>query len=107
MKRFNSQTCYCFFCGKPADKDRRLIASPTGVFICNRCVYACADKLDSEAEDIAPLELADVPTPKGFKNYLDQYVIGQNDAKKVLSVAVYNHYKRKILYKKLNIARTE
>ena len=71
MKRFNPSNCYCFFCGKPADKDRRLIASPTGAFICDRCVSACQDKL-----------------------YLDQYVVGQDDAKKVLSVAVYNHYKR-------------
>ncbi len=94
MKRFNTNTCYCFFCGKPADKDRRMIASPTGAFICDRCVSACQDKLDMDAEDIKPIELADVPTPKEFKEYLDQYVIGQDEAKKVLSVAVYNHYKR-------------
>ena len=95
MKRFNTNNnCYCFFCGKPADKDRRMIASPTGAFICDRCVSACQDKLDMAAEDIKPIELADVPTPKEFKEYLDQYVIGQDEAKKVLSVAVYNHYKR-------------
>ena len=94
MKRYNPTNCYCFFCGKPADRDRRLIASPTGAFICDRCISACQDKLELEAEDIKPIELADVPTPKEFKEYLDQYVIGQDEAKKVLSVAVYNHYKR-------------
>lgn len=94
MKRFNSDNCYCFFCGKPADKDRRLIASPTGAFICDRCISACQDKLDLQAAEITPIELNEVPTPKEFKDYLDEYVIGQNEAKKVLSVAVYNHYKR-------------
>ena len=94
MKRFSSNDAFCFFCGKGTDRDRKLIASPTGAYICDRCVSACQDKLDLQAADLTPIELNQVPTPKEFKEYLDQYVIGQDDAKKVLSVAVYNHYKR-------------
>ncbi|MCQ2592977.1 MAG: ATP-dependent Clp protease ATP-binding subunit ClpX [Treponema sp.] len=94
MKRNYNETAFCFFCGKPADRDRRLIKSPTGAFICNRCIAACQEKLDYEASELTPIELSEVPTPKQFKKYLDQYVVGQDEAKKTLSVAVYNHYKR-------------
>lgn len=94
MKRFNSTTNYCFFCGKTADRDRRLISGPSGAFICERCISACEEKLELDTSDLKPIELENIPTPKAFKEYLDQYVVGQNDAKKVLSVAVYNHYKR-------------
>ncbi|MCR4742216.1 MAG: ATP-dependent Clp protease ATP-binding subunit ClpX [Treponema sp.] len=95
MKRFNSNDQFCFFCGAPAGRDRKLIQGPSGnTFICNKCVEICREILEQEASDVTPIELKDVPTPKQFKEYLDQYVVGQDEAKKVLSVAVYNHYKR-------------
>ena len=95
MKRFNSNDKYCFFCESPAGRDRKLIQGPSGnTFICNKCVGICQEILEQEASDVTPIELKDVPTPKQFKEYLDQYVVGQEEAKKVLSVAVYNHYKR-------------
>ncbi len=95
MKRFGSNDNYCFFCGNSEGRDRRLIAGPTGnTFICDKCVSICQDMFDQQASEITPIELQDVPTPREFKEYLDEYVVGQNEAKKVLSVAVYNHYKR-------------
>lgn len=95
MKRFSNDIRYCSFCGKPQDANRHLVASPQGnIHICNQCVAICQSILDQEDDALTPIELASVPTPKEFKQYLDQYVIGQDDAKKALSVAVYNHYKR-------------
>ena len=96
MKRFGSTSePYCFFCGCTANKDRTLITGPSGnTFICNKCIAVCQDILEQEQADILPIELKDVPTPREFKEYLDSYVIGQDEAKKTLSVAVYNHYKR-------------
>ncbi|MBP3416152.1 MAG: ATP-dependent Clp protease ATP-binding subunit ClpX [Spirochaetaceae bacterium] len=85
---------FCSFCGKPAEHNRRMVAGPSDVFICNQCVAVCQSILEDEELDLEPIELADVPTPKEFKDYLDQYVIGQDYAKKALAVAVYNHYKR-------------
>lgn len=101
MKRFGSDTIYCSFCGKPADATRRLVAGPSGnIHICNNCVAVCQSILDDEESNLSPITLDGVPTPKEFKEYLDQYVIGQDKAKKVLSVAVYNHYKRMSVKKK-------
>ncbi|MDX2084341.1 MAG: ATP-dependent protease ATP-binding subunit ClpX [Candidatus Melainabacteria bacterium] len=90
----------CSFCGKTQDQVKKLIAGPD-VYICNECVELCNEILDEEfyEEDdaqkaAAPPELTKVPIPAEIKSFLDEHVVGQADAKKVLSVAVYNHYKR-------------
>jgi len=83
----------CSFCGKNADFARRLIAGP-GVYICDECVNVCKRILDEEDDVLTTEFLDEVPNPQNIKDYLDQYVIGQETPKKVLSVAVYNHYKR-------------
>src|SRR5574344_311638 len=86
---------YCSFCGKPAGDDRHLVAAPNGdIFICDQCVNVCQSILDEEGHTVAPIDMGEVPSPKEFKEYLDQYIVGQDYAKKVLSVAVYNHYKQ-------------
>lgn len=100
----NSQPI-CAFCGRPADENRRVIRSPNDeVCICEHCIAACQTILNDEAHNIAPIDMSTVPTPKEFKDYLDQYVIGQDYAKKVLSVAVYNHYKQLSLSKEAQAA---
>ena len=83
----------CSFCGKNQDQVRRLIAGP-GVYICDECIELCQEIIDEEFEDEVDLEVKDVPKPKDIKDFLDKYVIGQDDAKKSMAVAVYNHYKR-------------
>jgi ATP-dependent Clp protease ATP-binding subunit ClpX len=101
MRRLGSSAQYCSFCGKPADESRHLVAAPSGgIFICNQCVAICQSILEQEETALTPIEMSDVPSPKDFKAYLDQYVVGQDQAKKVLSVAVYNHYKRMSVQKK-------
>lgn len=85
----------CSFCGRPADEHRRVVSSPDDmIYICEHCVATCQTILNNEAHTIAPIDMSAIPSPKEFKAYLDQYVIGQDYAKKVLSVAVYNHYKQ-------------
>ncbi|MBA1148393.1 ATP-dependent Clp protease ATP-binding subunit ClpX [Ectothiorhodospiraceae bacterium WFHF3C12] len=84
---------YCSFCGKSQHEVRKLIAGPS-VFICDECVELCNDIIREEMEDKAVGGGSKLPKPHEIKNVLDEYVIGQEHAKKVLSVAVYNHYKR-------------
>lgn len=83
----------CSFCGKNQEQVKRLIAGP-GVYICDECIDLCSEIIADEFEDNVELDTTSVPKPNEIKNYLDQYVIGQEKAKKSLSVAVYNHYKR-------------
>lgn len=83
----------CSFCGKYQDQVRRLIAGP-GVYICDECIELCNEIIAEELDDESEQNLKDIPKPKDIKEFLDQYVVGQERAKKTLSVAVYNHYKR-------------
>ena len=95
MRGFRNDTQYCSFCGKPAGDDRSLVEAPGhNIFICDKCVAVCQSILDQKQKAPTPIEMSEVPSPREFKEYLDQYVIGQDYAKKALSVAVYNHYKR-------------
>ena len=95
MPKFkNGFSQICSFCGKSASPTRRLVAGPNDIFICDQCIAVCQTVLEEEKTAPSPIQLSEVPTPKEFKEYLDQYVVGQDYAKKALSVAVYNHYKR-------------
>ena len=84
---------YCSFCGKSQHEVRKLIAGPS-VFICDECVELCNDIIREEMQEGAAESSSSLPKPQEINSMLDQYVIGQARAKKVLSVAVYNHYKR-------------
>ncbi|WP_421568788.1 ATP-dependent Clp protease ATP-binding subunit ClpX [Lactiplantibacillus plantarum] len=83
----------CSFCGKSQDQVKKIVAGP-GVYICNECIDLCKEIIDEEFSEEQTHELTDIPKPKEIVDELDQYVIGQNEAKRTLSVAVYNHYKR-------------
>nr|MBO2494500.1 ATP-dependent Clp protease ATP-binding subunit ClpX [Clostridia bacterium] len=83
----------CSFCGKTQDQVRRLVAGP-GVYICDECIELCQEIIEEEFEESSSFDMHDIPKPQEIYSTLNQYVIGQDRAKKILSVAVYNHYKR-------------
>ena len=94
MSRFDEKKqLRCSFCGKSQEQVKRLIAGPN-VYICDECVELCQEIIKEEFEEIIDTEITGLPKPKEIKDYLDEDVIGQDDAKKTLAVAVYNHYKR-------------
>ncbi len=85
----------CSFCGKSQDQVRKLVAGPKGVYICDECIEVCAEIIEDEfEEELGDAQEINLIKPIDMKEFLDEYVIGQEEAKKVLSVAVYNHYKR-------------
>lgn len=93
MAKFDEKgTVKCSFCGKSQDEVHRVIAGP-GVYICSECIELCREILEDDV-DAAPVDLADIPKPHDISAILDQYVVGQQNAKRALAVAVYNHYKR-------------
>ncbi len=100
-----SNQVVCSFCGRPADEHRKIVRSPMGdAAICEHCIDPCLTILRDGTNNLKPIDMTTIPTPKEFKAYLDQYVIGQDYAKKVLSVAVYNHYKQLSISKEEQIS---
>lgn len=92
LKYDDKNVVKCSFCGKSQDQVKKLVAGP-GVYICDECIELCMEIVDEETLH-SDLDLKEVPKPRDIKDALDQWVIGQDEAKKVLAVAVYNHYKR-------------
>ncbi len=93
--RIQEQKVRCSFCNKSEDQVRKLISGPDDVFICDECIEVCSEIVEEELEnEYMEGECSHLPKPEQIKRFLDEYVIGQDEAKKALSVAVYNHYKR-------------
>ncbi|MCI9305821.1 MAG: ATP-dependent Clp protease ATP-binding subunit ClpX [Lachnospiraceae bacterium] len=106
MPRNNENNVRCSFCGKSGEQVRKMISGPSGTYICDECIELCAELIEEELE-LDEQELGDeeinLLKPKEIKEFLDEYVIGQEEAKKVLSVAVYNHYKRILAVRDKNL----
>jgi len=104
-KTDEGKTLRCSFCGKTQDQVRKLIAGPNGAFICDECVDICSEIIEEEFEEYDETidEGINLLKPQEIKKFLDEYVIGQDEAKKVLSVQVYNHYKRIMSGKSLDV----
>ena len=101
----NEPKIRCSFCGKPEEQVRKLIAGPNGAYICDECIEICSEIIDEEFEMYDEVDDTSINLlkPQEIKEFLDEYVIGQEDAKKVLSVAVYNHYKRVLAGKSTDV----
>ena len=97
MPKDNNKNVKCSFCGKTQENVKRIVAGP-GVYICDECIKVCSNILEDEYYDdeieYSTEQNKNIPSPAEIKHILDEYVIGQEEAKKTLSVAVYNHYKR-------------
>lgn len=93
-KKLSYEECSCVFCGKSVEEVNTLIEGPEGKFICDSCIKLCSNLLEEQEWSLTEEKEEKIKTPKQIKQELDKYIVGQEEAKKVLSVAVYNHYKR-------------